>query len=185
LRLLTFAARIESVADPDADAAETAERFNRIEAIRSLIAGVDVELQAVTSGTWRSIDGRLPPDPADLHERREKLVREAAHEEADLATESKPIPALLGLELADLYASWFLAPGAADPHQAAGYVPVADLSLLAHGLHLAGENGYAQVVLRHLYPHASPYPWKLYGDPQQVLAETLQAVARAPIRRLG
>lgn len=183
LRLLTLAAHIESVADPDADAAEAAERFNRIEAIRSLIAGLEAELQAIASGTWRSEDGRLPPDPGDLRERRAKLVHEAAHEEADLAAESPALPAVLGHEVADLYASWFLTPEASSPLHAAGYVPVADLSLLAHGLHLAGENGYAQVVLRHLYPHASPYPWKLYGDPQQVLSETLRTLARAPIRR--
>lgn len=185
LRLLPLAARLESVQDSEAHAAEKAQRFNRIEAIRRLIAAVNCELQAVVSGTWRSDDGRMPPDPADLRARREKLTREAAHEEADLAAEPHPLPTVLRLELADLYACWFFGPRAADPQKVAGYVPVADLSLLAHGLHLAGELASAQVVLRHVFPHASPYPWRLYGDPQQVLPETLQSLARAPILRPG
>jgi len=181
LRLLPFAARIEAVPDPEAQAEETAQRLNRLEAIRTLASSISDQLRALQAGTWQDPDGRPAPDPGDLRERRAKLLHEAEREEADLSGESKPISRALGLELSDLYASWFLAHDGADPQRVAGYAPVSDFSLLAHGLHLAGENGYAQVVLRYLHPYASSYPWRLYGDPQQVLPDVWQAIARSPV----
>lgn len=179
VRLLPLAARIEAEPDPEAEAVAAAGRFNRLEQINGLISVAAAELQEVTSGTWRSQDGKLPPESTDLRARIAKLQQVAKREEADLLAESSRFPYFLGQDLVELYDHWFLDSGAFDPRGPTGYVPLADVSLLAHGLVLAGEIGYAAVLFRHLYPHASRYPWSLYGEPEQVLEKTLREVRDA------
>jgi hypothetical protein len=179
LRLLPLAARIEAEPDPEAEAVAAAGRFNRLEQINELISVAAADLKAVTSGTWRSEEGRLPPESTDLRARIAKLQQVAEREEADLLAETSEFPHFLGQDLADLYAHWFSNSGGFDPRGPTGYVPLADVSLLAHGLVLAGEISYAAVVFRHLYPYASRYPWSLYGDPEQVLDKTLREVRDA------
>jgi len=179
LRLLPLAACLECEPDPEAEAQETATRFNRLEEIKKLVDGITAEIEAVSAGTWVSRDGRLRPDPHDLRERRAKLEYERSKELRDLGAEPRRISATLGHDLANLYGHWLVRPEGLDPNGPAGYVPVADVSLLAHGLHLAGEHDYARMTLRHLRPCASRYPWSLYGEPEQVLRRTIKDLEKA------
>lgn len=184
LRLLPLVAYLECGLDPRAEAQSTADQFNRTGQLEKLIADIDTELEAVLSGTWTSPDGRMAPEPAGLSEQRAKLEAELARERESLAAEAKVrnhLPRAVRSDLDDLYAAWFLGSGDVfDPAGSVGYVPLADISLLAHGLHLSGERVKARAVLRHLHPHASRYPWSLYGDPERVLRRTLAELERAP-----
>jgi hypothetical protein len=58
------------------------------------------------------------------------------------------------------YFDWFV-----PLRKAGGPLPVADCSLLAHALYVAGERTYAGAVVVAMSPYASPYPWSV-TDPR-------------------
>lgn len=72
-----------------------------------------------------------------------------------------------------LFAHWFLG----TKHLS--FPPIADLSLLAHALDRGGRTADTGVVLEHMSPYATSFPWSLDGDPARVLAS---AYARSRIR---
>jgi hypothetical protein len=51
------------------------------------------------------------------------------------------------------------------------YMPLSDLSILAHYLHQEREYPTARLVLEWMIPHATADPWKRDGDPGAVLAK--------------
>lgn len=161
LRLLPLAAFLEYPVEGVAAWNADIDLFERINAVRRLVAGVDARLE-----TGDGIDGYTSSD--DLLERRDRLTRtlEEMEQEAD-AVRSTPRKAMVG-ELADLHTLWFA--HRSGPEE---YVPIADVSLLARGLQLGGEYTRAAGVLRHLLPYATAYPWKLAGDPATVLAAAI------------
>ena len=182
LRLLPLAAFIEAEPDPELEAARKADRFNRVDEINKLISKTAQEYQKASAARDKARvdqDGRLAPDPVDVGERIAKLQREAALEHGALAGDSRKFPYFLGQDIDELFAAWFLADGGLDPQGPTGYLPLADLSLLALGLKLAGKTGYAATVFRRLRPFATRYPWSLYGDPAAVLDETLAELRAA------
>ena len=161
LRLLPLAAFLEyPLTGEEAEAADL-DRYERINGLRKLVAGLDERLK-----TGGGIDGYTAD--FDLQERRKRLMRsiEAMTQEAEAAPRV-PRRAMVG-ELTDLHALWFV--HRSGPEE---YVPIADVSLLARGLQLGGEYSRAGGVLRHLLPLATAYPWKLDGDPATVLAAAI------------
>lgn len=54
------------------------------------------------------------------------------------------------------YFDWFL-----PLRKCGGALPVADCSLLAHALYMAGERTFAGAVIEAMRPYASPYPWSV------------------------
>jgi hypothetical protein len=75
----------------------------------------------------------------------------------------------------DIYANWF-------PHTARlPAVPVADLSLLAHALIMAGYEAECGQVLRQMRPYATTFPWSLHGEPEpQLLAAYKRCGVKPP-----
>lgn len=165
LQLLPLAAFLEyPLKGQDAEAADI-DRYERINGLRKLVAGVDERLEAGSG-----IEACTAGD--DLLERRGRLTRtiEDMTQEADAASRA-PRPAMVR-ELMDLHALWFIHRAGPDE-----YVPIADVSLLARGLQLGGEHSRAAVVLRYLLPYATAYPWKLDGDPAAVLTAAIAECA--------
>jgi hypothetical protein len=72
-----------------------------------------------------------------------------------------------------IYMYWF--PGITKQ----SFVPIADLSLLAHALDRSGRLADADSVLEFLNPYAASFPWSVDGDPTKVLAN---AYARCRVR---
>ncbi|HEV2634523.1 MAG TPA: hypothetical protein VGX23_05220 [Actinocrinis sp.] len=174
LRLLPMAAFLDRAPDPVADADDDRQHDDRVSAARRLLAEIDGQLAspAVLGGGHRA-DGTSVADPEDLRARRERLVRIVDEREGERWSEPGVVRRPLARGLVQVYVQWFLTPGVLEPVGAAGYVPLPDMSLLARGLHLAGEFTYARHVLRHLLPFASRYPWSLAGDPEAVLRSVL------------
>jgi hypothetical protein len=71
----------------------------------------------------------------------------------------------LRAEAIKLAKAWF-EDGAQPP-----YMPLSDLSFLAHYLHQARQYPLARLVLEWMLPHATTDPWKRDGDPGAVLAK--------------
>lgn len=71
------------------------------------------------------------------------------------------------------YFDWFL-----PLRTGGGALPVADCSLLAHALYMAGERTYAGAVIEAMRPYASPYPWSVTAPDGDGVAGFLEA-ARA------
>jgi hypothetical protein len=55
---------------------------------------------------------------------------------------------------------------------------VSDFSVLAEALHRGGRFGPAWLVLRHIHPYASPFPWSRHGPPDKVLARVYRDCRR-------
>lgn len=175
LRLLPMAAFLDRAVDPDFGVVSDTNHYNRITSARTLITEIDWQL--ANPETVRDIHrtkGVSPPDPEDLRFRRERLTRIVEGRDGEGPEESGGLRRSLARGLAQLYVQWFLTPSALEPGGAVGYVPLPDMSLLARGLHLAGEFTYARHVLRHLLPFASRYPWSLAGEPEAVLHGVLR-----------
>jgi hypothetical protein len=68
------------------------------------------------------------------------------------------------------YLDWFL-----PRRKVGGPLPVADCSLLAHALYMAGERAYAGAVIAAMSPYASPYPWSVTDERGDGAAGFLQA----------
>jgi hypothetical protein len=162
LRLLPLAAFLEyPLSGKDAEAADL-DQYKRINSLRKMVADLDEQLR-----TGEGIDGYTSSE--DVRERRDRLVR--AVEKETLAAETAPrvVRPAMTRDLADLHAAWFMHRSGPDE---AG-VTIADVSLLARGLQLGGEYSRAAAVLRFLLPYASAYPWKLDGDPGEVLSDAI------------
>ncbi|MBR7827813.1 hypothetical protein KDK95_15950 [Actinospica sp. MGRD01-02] len=162
LRLLPLAALLEyPLEGKDAEAADL-DQFQRINSLRKMVADLDEQLR-----TGAGIDGYTSRD--DLQERRDRLVR--ALEKETLAAEAAPrvVRAAMTRDLVDLHAAWFTYRSGPEQEGAT----IADVSLLARGLQLGGEYSRAGAVLRYLLPYASAYPWKLDGDPGEVLRDAI------------
>jgi hypothetical protein len=71
----------------------------------------------------------------------------------------------LRVEAVNLANTWF-ADGFARP-----YLPLSDVSFLAHYLHKMGELRSARRVLEWMIPHATAEPWRRDGDPGHVLTK--------------
>lgn len=170
LRLLPMAAFLDRAPDPASEAASDLAHFDRITAAREILAEINRQLE--NPGAAR-VDGTSPPHPEDLLRRRERLARIVEGRGSERLADPGAVPRSVARGLAQVYVRWFLTPGALEPDGTAGYVPLPDMSLLARGLHLAGECAYARPVLRHLLPYASRYPWSLAGDPDVVLRGVL------------
>ena len=81
------------------------------------------------------------------------------------------------------YFDWFL-----PLRKGGGPLPVADCSLLAHALFMAGERTYAGAVIEAMRPYASPYPWSITdprGDGAVGLVEAARALHVPAPRRLS
>ncbi len=81
------------------------------------------------------------------------------------------------------YVDWFL-----PLRKGGGALPVADCSLLAHALYMAGERTFAGAVIEAMRPHASPYPWSVTtpdGDGVAGFIEAARALHVPAPRRLS
>ncbi|HEX4791653.1 MAG TPA: hypothetical protein VH372_24525 [Actinospica sp.] len=77
---------------------------------------------------------------------------------------------------ANLSAAWFA--GGAEPP----YMPLSDISFLAHYLYRVGEHRAARLALEWMIPHATVEPWQHEGDPAEVLAEVCRECRIPPDR---
>lgn len=162
LRLLPLAAFLEyPLEGKDAEAADL-DQFERINSLRRMVADLDEQLR-----TGAGLDGYTSSD--DVRERRERLVR--AIEKESLAAKSAPrtVRPAMTRDLVNLHSAWFMYRSGPEEQGAT----IADVSLLARGLQLGGEYSRAGAVLRYLLPYASAYPWKLDGDPDEVLGDAI------------
>lgn len=168
LRLLPLAAVLEHpLRGEEADSADI-DRYNRLNRARGLLAAIQKDLGQGTGTdayTFRF----------DLEERVLRLRRTI--EQLTAETEAKPgalRPAMVR-DLVDLYSAWF------NDRHGLDYaaVTINDVSLLARGLQLGGEFSRASMVLRQLLPYASTYPWKLAGNPAEVLRAAIAECAGA------
>jgi hypothetical protein len=83
----------------------------------------------------------------------------------------------------DAYFHWF-----APLHRIGGPLPVADCSLLAHALYMAGERAYAGAVVAAMSPYASAYPWSITdprGDGTAAFTRAARALHVPTPRRLS
>jgi hypothetical protein len=81
------------------------------------------------------------------------------------------------------YFDWFL-----PLRRNRALLPVADCSLLAHALYMAGERTYAGAVIEAMRPYASPYPWSVThpdGDGAAGFIEAARALHVPAPRRLS
>lgn len=81
------------------------------------------------------------------------------------------------------YFDWFL-----PLRKGGGPLPVADCSLLAHALYMAGERTFAGAVIEAMRPHASPYPWSITdpdGDGAAAFLDAARALHVPAPRRLS
>lgn len=162
LRLLPLAAFLEyPLKGEEAEAADL-DQYKRINSLRQMVADLDEQLR-----TGAGIDGYTSSD--DLLERRDRLARAVEKETAAAETAARAVRPAMTRDLANLHAAWFI--HRSGPDEAS--VTIADVSLLARGLQLGGEYSRAAAVLRNLLPYASTYPWKLDGDPGEVLSDAI------------
>lgn len=82
----------------------------------------------------------------------------------------------LRAEAIDLAQAWF-AGDIAPP-----YMPLSDVSFLAHYLYQVGELRAARRVLQWMIPHATAEPWRRDGDPGRVLAKACLECGIHPAR---
>lgn len=81
------------------------------------------------------------------------------------------------------YFDWFL-----PLRKRGGPLPVADCSLLAHALYMAGERTFAGAVIEAMRPYASPYPWSVTdpgGDGTAAFLDAARALHVPAPRRLS
>lgn len=153
LRLLPVYAELEH--GPDTKSAHPDEQHeHRIAALKAVLSEIEA--------------GTYPGDRQDVERRRAQFARTLAQETAPGYQEAERRRSMT--HRAESLASQWLGEGRQPP-----YVPVRDLSVLAHALHAGGALAWAYTVLQYLRPHASTYPWSLFGpDPAEQLAQVYQ-----------
>ena len=162
LRLLPLAALLEyPLEGKDAEAADL-DQYTRINSLRKMVADLDEQLS-----TGTGIDGYTSRD--DVLVRRDRLVRAIEKETLAAETALRVVRPAMTRDLVNLHAAWFTYRSGPEEEGAT----IADVSLLARGLQLGGEYSRAGAVLRYLLPYASAYPWKLDGDPVEVLGDAI------------
>jgi hypothetical protein len=139
LQLLPLYADVEYKVEDDPEDPEAAEENKRrTETLRVLIEEID---QGKAFGT-----------PGDLALRRERLSRDLAaaqHPKRVALAHRRTLTAAAAL----LFDRWFSSP------EAMPYLPVRDLSVLAHALHAGGDLQRTAAVLAYLSPYAHTFPW--------------------------
>jgi hypothetical protein len=85
-------------------------------------------------------------------------ARVEAHRAAQQDDQAAKMPWTDKRACVNVYFDWFL-----PRRKSGGPLPVADCSLLAHSLFMAGERTFAGAVIEAMRPHASPYPWSVTG----------------------
>lgn len=139
LQLLPFYADVEFEVEGDGETSESAEENKRrTETLRVLIEEID---RGTALGT-----------PIDLKLRRQRLSKDLA-EALDPQRVALAHRRALTAAAARLFDRWFGSPGSMP------YLPVRDLSVLVHALHVGGDRRRAGAVLKHLGPHAHTFPW--------------------------
>ena len=153
LCLLPLYAELEH--GPDTQPAQPDEQHeHRIAVLKAVLSEIDA--------------GTYPGDRQEVEHRREQFAKTLAQETTPGYQEAERRRSLTYLA-ESLARQWF-----GKGHQPA-YVPVRDLSVLAHALYAGGSLAWACTVLKHLSPHASTYPWSLFGpDPAEQLAQVCQ-----------
>lgn len=153
LRLLPLYAELEHGPDTQPEQLDE-EHKHRIATLKALLSDID-------AGTYTG--------DREYAERRRKQLAEA------LALETAPDHKASEQRRSMTYWAESLARQWFDKGRHPPYVPVRDLSVLAHALLAGGSLAWACTVLRHLSPHASTYPWSLYGpDPAEQLARAYE-----------
>lgn len=161
LQLLPLYADVEyKVEDDPEDPESAAENHRRTETLRVLIDEIE---QGKAFGT-----------PDDLALRRTRLRADLSQ-----ALNPKRVAAAnrraLTVEAVRLFERWFKVPGSMP------YLPVRDLSVLAHALHAGGERQRAGAVLAYLSPYAHTFPWsRTTRNPAARLKEVFQECGLSP-----
>lgn len=139
LQLLPLYADVEyKVEDDPEDGAASEANTRRAETLRVLIEDID---QGNAFGT-----------PDDLALRRKRFARDL-DEASDPQRVARTHRAALTTTAVHVFERWFRVPGSMP------YLPVRDLSVLAHALYTGGDRQRAGAVLKYLSPYAHPFPW--------------------------
>ncbi|MBS2966245.1 hypothetical protein KGA66_24585 [Actinocrinis puniceicyclus] len=119
------------------------DQLRRMAMLHNLIADIDA--------------GRVQGDPEELAKQRARFTHRLQQEQ-DPRSDDYHRRRSLALIAKDLYEAWF-GEGRTPP-----YVPIRDLSVLAHALYVGEWRLPAAAVLQYLGPHACTYPWSLLSD---------------------
>lgn len=141
LQLLPLYAALEAP-DPGPDPLDPDQK-RRMAMLHNFIADIDA--------------GRADGDPEELRNQRVRFARRLRQEQ-DPASDEHHRRRARALIAKDLYERWF-GDGRTPP-----YLPIRDLSVLAHALHQGEWHLCAAEVLAYLSPYASSYPWSLLSD---------------------